>query len=288
MSLKELCPWQVKFHIKKFTSKHKALKNILRQLGIFKHGEGENPDYSYSIFQKHYQRVKKIIPNENFVCLEIGPGGYFSSSVISHLLGSKKTYMVDVEEINPNAIKSYPILLDFLKDKGLNTDEIKNLSNSHEILNAVQGVYYSKGIHSLSDIPDSSIDFIWSNACLEHIYIENFKDLISETKRILRGNGVCSHTIDLQDHLGYSLNNLRFSPEYWESDDIKQSGFYTNRIRYKEMIRIFEQIGFKVDIVETKRWDELPIDIQKLDPYFSKNKDEDLSVATFDVLLTTE
>lgn len=94
-----------------------------------------------------------------------------------------------------------------------------------------------------------SIDFIWSQAVLEHIRKSEFLDTMLELHRILRPNGVCSHVVDLKDHLGGALNNLRFSEKLWESNFMASSGFYTNRIRYSEMLDIFHQAGFSVEVV---------------------------------------
>jgi SAM-dependent methyltransferase len=286
MDVRKLCPWQIKYFIKKNTSGNKILKYIGKKLGIFKHGDGESPEYVFGVFNKHYKRVCKIMPKEKFDGLEIGPGGYFSSSIISHFYGCKKTLMVDVEKVNPKAITTYPMLMKFLEGKGFNVSELKNLNDVSQILKAVNGEYLERGMHSLSEIPSSSVDFIWSNACLEHVYLEEFYDLVCETRRVLRKGGVCSHTIDLQDHLDNSLNNLRFAPEDWETVEIKKSGFYTNRIRFKEMLQIFDKAGFNVDLVHITRWEKLPIKTQKINPYFLRNKEEDLNVSGFDVLLT--
>lgn len=285
MDLKALIPWQIKYILKKKTSRNKLFHSIGKKLGVFKHGDGERPEYVYGVFSKHYNRVSKILSKEKFVGLEIGPGGYFSSSVISYLHGCQKTLMVDVDNIDPNAIKNYGKLVEFLEGKGFNVSELKNLKDVDQILQTVNGEFLERGIHSLREIPSSSVDFIWSNACLEHIYLEDFSDLMCETRRILKKEGVCSHTVDLQDHLDLSLNNLRFSPEEWETDEIKKSEFYTNRIRFKEMLQIFEKAGFHVDLVQIRRWENLPINIQKINAHFLQNKEEDLNVSRFDVLL---
>lgn len=286
MNLKEICPWRIKYFVKKNTSGNIFLQNSMKKLGIFKLGNGECPEYAFALFYNHYQRVRKIMSKENFVGLEIGPGGYFSSSVVSHFYGCQKTLMVDVEKVDPKAMKAYPKLMEFLEGKGLNVGELKFLKDMNKILKTVNGEYLEKGIHSLFEIPSASVDFIWSNACLEHIYLEEFRDFIGETRRILRKDGVCSHTIDLRDHLGQSLNNLRFSPEKWETDEIRMSGFYTNRIRFKEMLRIFEKAGFKVDLMRVNRWEKLPIKIQRINPEFLRDKEEELNVSGFEVILT--
>lgn len=62
----------------------------------------------------------------------------------------------------------------------------------------------------------------------------------------LKQNGLISSRIDIRDHIEHSLNNLRFSNKMWESNFMKNSGFYTNRIRYFQMLDIFNKTGFNV------------------------------------------
>ena len=41
---------------------------------------------------------------------------------------------------------------------------------------------------------------------------------------MIRPGGLCSHVVDLKDHLGGALNNLRFSQRVWESRTMAGSG----------------------------------------------------------------
>lgn len=106
-----------------------------------------------------------------------------------------------------------------------------------------------------------------------------------ECFRVLTPEGVASHRVDLKDHLGGSLNNLRFSERIWESEFFVCSGFYTNRIRFPEMIALFEKAGFIVEIYDVRRWERLPVKRQSLSNTFSYLSDGDLTVSGFDVLL---
>jgi SAM-dependent methyltransferase len=143
----------------------------------------------------------------------------------------------------------------------------------------------TEGTHSLSFIPDSSVDFCFSNAVLEHVPKHEFGKLFDEIRRVLKPDGVCSHRVDLKDHLGGGLNNLRFTEATWESDLFSKSGFYTNRIRFVEMITIFHKAGFECQIPRVIRWDSLPISRLALAENFSKLPDDDLLVSGFDVIL---
>ena len=60
-----------------------------------------------------------------------------------------------------------------------------------------------------------------------------------ELRRIQRSEGVGSHCVSISDILGGKLNDLRFSRRIWESSLMANSGFYTNRLRYRELLRLF-------------------------------------------------
>jgi SAM-dependent methyltransferase len=152
-------------------------------------------------------------------------------------------------------------------------------------MTACRATYLTGGLESLRVLSDKSIDFVWSQAVLEHFRRGEFADYCREMARVLRPGGVCSHRIDLKDHLGGSLNNLRFQDAIWESKFMATSGFYTNRIRYSEMLQAFKDAGFRVEVQNVDRWSELPIARKKLSPPFREMPVEELLVKGFDVVL---
>lgn len=129
------------------------------------------------------------------------------------------------------------------------------------------------------------MDWIFSQAVLEHVHRHEFMETIQECRRILKPDGVCSHQVDLRDHLGGSLNNLRISEKLWESEFFTKSGFYTNRIQYSKMLDLFRQAGFQVQVTDVSRWETLPILRNKLAREFITVPDEELCVSVFDVIL---
>lgn len=106
-----------------------------------------------------------------------------------------------------------------------------------------------------------------------------------ELHRVLRPGGICSHRVDLKDHLGGALNNMRFASRLWESDWMAKSGFYTNRIRFGQMVDIFSRVGFKVEVTGTDCWHRLPTPRSKLSKEYREMPINDLQVSAFDVLL---
>jgi hypothetical protein len=112
-----------------------------------------------------------------------------------------------------------------------------------------------------------------------------FLQIAAEMRRIVRPDGIASHQIDLQDHLGGGLNNMRIASRWWESELMANSGFYTNRIRFSEMCRIFSEAGFLVEVVSKQRWNALPLPVSALAPEFRHFSEEDLLISSFHVLL---
>ena len=112
-----------------------------------------------------------------------------------------------------------------------------------------------------------------------------FSKMAAELFRVLRPAGVSVHQIDLRDHLGGGLNNLRFSEALWEGRLFRNSGFYTNRIRFREMVAIFEGAGFDCQVTRIDRWEKLPTPRNSLDQQFRHVTEDDMLVRTFDVVL---
>ncbi|MGE4519497.1 MAG: hypothetical protein AB7E04_08330, partial [Desulfobacteraceae bacterium] len=71
-----------------------------------------------------------------------------------------------------------------------------------------------------------------------------------------------------------------------ESGFFKNSGFYTNRIRYYEMLRNFKDTGFKINCLENTEWKFLPIKLSKLQKKYQKLSLNDLRVSGFKIVMT--
>jgi hypothetical protein len=96
---------------------------------------------------------------------------------------------------------------------------------------------------------------------------------------------VGSHRIPIKDVIGGKLNDLRFSTRIWESSFMANSRFYTNRLRYLEMLRLFREAGFEPEVVCKICWKTMPTARRKMAKEFALLSDEDLQVSDFDVLL---
>ena len=131
----------------------------------------------------------------------------------------------------------------------------------------------------------NSVDFCLSNAVLEHVPKRDFALVATELLRVLNHNGIYVYRVDLKNHLGGTLNSLRFSDAAWEGKLFRSSGFYTNRICFGEMLDLFERAGFECHLPRVIRWETLPTPRAKLNASFRQLPDEDLLVSDSDVVL---
>jgi len=286
-TLKTKLPWWTKIASKIVVSRLPIKAEFWKSLKFFEQGSMEKPDYAYNIFRGHFEGVsqeKSLQPG--FVSLELGPGESIHSVLASHSFGGSKSYVVDAAKLATEDIQSYREMADFLRSKNLAVADINHAQSIEDVMDSCGGCYLTSGIASLKSIADNSVDFIWSQAVLEHVKRYEFLDTMKELHRIVRDDGVCSHRVDLRDHLELSLNNLRFSEKVWESDLMADSGFYTNRIQYSQMLSMFEEAGFRVKVTQVDKWDSLPLERSKLNQQFQDCSDEELRVSGFKVLLT--
>lgn len=286
MNLKPYIPWYAKIIIKIVLARLPLNYGFWRGARIFRHGDMDRPAYAYEVFRTHYDRVNFPRKDKGFVALELGPGDSIFSAIISSAFNASCTYLVDLGRYIRADIADYFIMTDFLKRQNLPVPHITGASSLHDLLKMINAHYEVEGIHSLRHIADGTVDFIWSQAVLEHVLRDQFSETLYELRRILRPDGVCSHRIDLKDHLGGGLNSLRFSSSLWETDFMRRSGFYTNRIRYHEMLHLFEVAGFDVKVLDIDRWQQLPISHTKLSMEFGNMPIDHLLISGFDVVLT--
>ncbi len=181
-----------------------------------------------------------------------------------------------------HSIEPWPHIL---RSMGRTVFKGKDLTSIDAIMKICGASYGTLGLNSLRTIPDGSVDFVWSHTVLQHISRAEFLETMRELRRVLREDGISSHWVDLQDMLGGGLNNLRFRESVWESSFMAGSGFYTNRIRYSEMLAFFRETGFQVEVVDVIRWDGLPTPQSKLCDLFRDLPEEELCVRCFHVIL---
>lgn len=277
--------WPIKISIKLLLSwipnKHKAL----RKLGIFRHGKMDDINYALTVFNLHARRAFPEGFPYNFTALELGPGDSLISALIAAANGASQIYLVDDGDYAQRDITIYQKAAQELKNKhSLNTPDISKAKSIQEILKICNASYLTNGLKSLEAIPDRSIDFLWSQSVLEHVRKRDFRSTMRQIARILKADGIASHHVDLKDHFDKSLNNLRFSDNFWENDYIARAGFYTNRLRYSQSLEEMNAAGLNTQTLETGSWPNLPLNKNKLAAPFNKMNDDELKIRSYGVI----
>jgi SAM-dependent methyltransferase len=279
-----MIPWWGKICAKIVLSRFSFGYAVWQKLGLFRHGQMDSTAYAIRVFNSHIEKagLKGAIAGKTL--LELGPGDSIASAIQAKAHGAR-AILVDAGHFVRADTGPYIELARELARQGLEAPDLSSCSSVDDILKACDARYLTEGLASLRQIEDGSVDLFFSQAVLEHVRKNEFQETMQACRRILKNGGVGSHQIDLRDHLGGALNNLRFSEKLWESDFFTRSGFYTNRIQYGRMLEQFRLAGFEVEVTGVRRWDALPTARRSLDPVFRQMPDEELRVREFDVIL---
>jgi SAM-dependent methyltransferase len=258
---------------------------LLRRLSLRRYGAMDDPIYALAVFRRHFARFRPDGDRSAFTALELGPGDSVSSALIAWAHGAEATYLVDVGRFARGELAPYHALAEALAAEGISPPDLDGIETLEELLARCRATYATSGLESLRELPDESIDLSWSQAVLEHVRRDELLPVLRELRRVLRPGGVSSHTIDLRDHLADGLNHLRFSRRVWESEVMAGAGFYTNRVRFSEFLRLFEEAGFAVETSDVVSWERLPTPRHKLAQEFAALPEDELRIAVFDAIL---
>lgn len=277
-------PWWAIIAAKVVLSRLPIGYGVWQRLGLFRRGQMDTSEYAIGVFDGHAEKADLTGQMHGKTILELGPGDSIATAIIAASHGAK-ALLVDAGSFVRSDVSSYLTLEKALRCRGLRPPDLSHCRDVDEILAKCHARYLTNGLESLKAIEDQSVDVIFSQAVLEHIRTGEFVDMIRECRRILKLGGTCSHEVDLRDHLGGALNNLRFSALVWESDFFAKSGFYTNRIRYSQMLELFRQAGFLVEVIAVHRWAECPTPRHRLAREVRDWQNDELCVSVFEVLL---
>jgi SAM-dependent methyltransferase len=283
-SLKSIIPWWVKIPAKILLSRLPLNYQQWNKIKLFRHGDINDIWSSGKKFLLHFDSAYPKQKPEGFSCLELGTGDSVASGIIASGLGASKTYLVDVGRFATENIDFYKQFAIELRKHKIPAPDLSKVNTFAELLTLCNIEYLTDGVNSLFELPSNSVDFIWSHSVLEHIRKNEFAEMTNELHRLISPDGRMSHNVDLKDHLGGALNNLRFSEQIWESDFMAKSGFYTNRLQHVDIISNFERSGFHVLNGGVGRWKKLPTPVNRMNSMFRKIPKDELRIRSFNVV----
>lgn len=269
-------PWWLKLGTKVVLNRMPVPYDMWRRVGAFKHGQMLDGAYAKSVFARHRALAGDRLPAA-FTLLELGPGDSLATAFLAQEAGSAHTWLVDVGPFAKQDVAAYAALLDQVP--------ASSRGDMAVALEQARATYLTEGLTSLRSIPAGTVDFTFSHAVLEHVPILEFDETMRELFRIQKAGGVGTHVVDLRDHLEGGLNALRFSRRQWESPLLRDSGFYTNRLRSPEIRASFERVGYRILQVREQYWPRLPTPRRAIHREFQHFSDAELMVHDLELVV---
>lgn len=279
-------PWWAKIAAKVVLARALPSYRSRKAFGLFLHGNldhniGQHAAFVGNVLAQH-QRYGGAAAR---TVLELGPGNSLGTALFAAARGVERTWLVDVGDFVSDDMVLYREIARMMEAGAPGFAARVDLTGRAGMLASLNATYLTGGTADLAKIPSGSLDLILSTAVLEHVRRGEFSTLAAEMLRVLRPGGTAYHEVDLMDHLGGALNNLRFSEQTWESAFLASSGFYTNRIRCGEMLAALAAAGFEAAVTRIARWPALPTPRGALDAPFRALPEDELRIANFGVLL---
>ncbi len=278
-------PWYLRVAGKLVLSRLPVRYSLWKRVGLFRHGDMERAGYAYGVITSHLRHLGSRPWAADLTAMEIGPGDALLSAPAARALGIAHLILLDSGDYAQRDVAPYLRMQRLLQREGHTPPDLHGAGTLEVVLERCGARYLTGGLSSLRELESATLDFVWSHAVLEHVRRSHFAEFVAQLRRVMKPGALASHRVDLRDHLGGGLNNLRFPERVWEAEWMARSGFYTNRIRYSEMLRMFEVAGFEVQVTQVDRFDSLPTPRPRLARPFADLDTEELCVSGFDVLL---
>jgi hypothetical protein len=282
-TLKARLPWQLKIPLKLVLSSLPVPFSAWRRLGLFRHGDMTHAGYALQVFRRCYAPVDGTLAG--LTVLELGPGDSIAGGLLAHAAGAGHSYLVDAAPYASRDIRLYRRMIGQWARAGVPIDHLLGCESFEALCALANITYLTEGLSSLKELSSGCVDYAISNAVLEHVPRVEFLETMTELRRVLTNQACSYHQIDLRDHLAGALHSLRFPDRLWECAWFARSGFYTNRLRYGDLLSLFAAAGFEVAVTAVCRWPVLPTPRSKMRPGFRTRSDDDLLVSGFDVVL---
>jgi SAM-dependent methyltransferase len=276
-------PWWGKIAAKLILARLLPTYALRRRFNIFIHSHRRPDEAEAPHLGLFFDRHRALTGEAPQAMLELGPGDSLAHALHAAARGCTATWLVDVGDFAHSDMARYAAAAKAVQanNSALSVD----LSSRGAMLESLGARYLTAGLESLRTMPDNAVDIVVSFAVLEHVRRADFADVLAQTFRVLRPGGTAHHWIDLADHLGGALNNLRLPDAVWEHDVMAGSGFYTNRLRASEILTHMREAGFEAAVARRNTWPTPPTPRSAMAAPFRLMSDDELSTSAIEVLL---
>ncbi|MFW9919487.1 MAG: hypothetical protein ACFFED_07795 [Candidatus Thorarchaeota archaeon] len=146
------------------------------------------------------------------------------------------------------------------------------------------GISYITPIDFATDTLGKAVDFIYSNAVLEHVPKTDVVTVLSNLACDLKSEGIMLHNIHLEDHKDSIKEPFAFLSETESRYNSEIQSWRGNRIRQSEWVEIFEAIPnmeFKIIYTFIREDANIP---DKIDASIKYKNEDDLRTSNIGVL----
>lgn len=185
---------------------------------------------------------------------EYGAGWDLLMPIVHYCMGVERQTVIDLRPLaRKDLVLDIARRLDRLTDP-LGLERVPALPSNLDTVAAIArawGIDYQAPADAREvDLLDRSVDFVTSCDVLEHVPVDDIRSILSESRRILKDNGLMRVRIDYQDHYWYFDRDvspygfLRFGARQWRR--YNPPLHYQNRIRHSELIDLIDECGFLI------------------------------------------
>jgi SAM-dependent methyltransferase len=246
------------------------------------------------------------MPIADRTLLEIGTGWFPALPVCFSLVGAARCISYDLSRLLDFRLTQRMLVrlethLKEICDKTgcserLLRDRLSQLqaaSGIDDFLQRARIEYHAPADATATELPDGSIDIVFSNSVLEHVTLTALDALMRETRRILAPAGVAIHSVNCGDHYAYfdrrlsPINYLRYTESRWRfwNNDIQ----YQNRLRPNDFLASAERAGLELLLNKQRPRPELLATLDSLGvaPEFGHYSREQLCTTSIDFVAKT-
>jgi len=213
----------------------------------------------WAVFMAHLKNLN--IDPRGLDFFEIGTGWYPTLPVCFSLAGAGTIRTYDLNPLLKPAwtfrmvqclAQNLPLIAEAaqrpLAEVAAEYERLRRASTIEELFAIARIEYRAPADASASPLPDGSVDILYSNSVLEHVYPDDIASIMRESYRLLRPGGMAIHSANCGDHYAYfdrhitAINYLRYSSTDWEFWQNKM--LYQNRLRPDDLLQIALNAGF--------------------------------------------
>ncbi|MCC7437043.1 MAG: class I SAM-dependent methyltransferase [Armatimonadetes bacterium] len=231
---------------------------------------------------------------------EFGVGWDMLTPLIYYMHGVRNQTIIDIKhglklELMNHALQRLAIhhnIVEQMAGKALQRIDTTPINNIADLQSRFGITYHAPMDARVTGFAANSIDVLTTTSVLEHIPAKDIPAILTESRRVLKPNGIVSFVVDPKDHYWFfdksitMFNFLKFSNSIWNI--INSSQTYQNRLRYSDYITLFHEAGFR--IVEEEKITATPTELAELQqlqlaPRFKEYTLDDLGVVELRVAM---